>query len=105
MKTFIQLKDNIGWSHIDTNGEVPGVEVELGTGENYINKKYENGSWSDASQILFAIINEFNQIAEIRKTYFISEVGNNPVIDDEVVADWLYIDGQWVNPNDNDGGI
>ena len=97
MRTFIQLKDGIGWASVNTTGEIEGaIEVESGTGDFYIKKKYENGVWSDADIIKFAEINDDGSIIEIRRTYFLSEV-TGPIMSEGVKSDSKWIDGAWVN--------
>ena len=97
MRTFIQLKDGIGWASVNTTGEIEGaIEVENGTGDFYIKKKYENGVWSDADIIKFAEINDDGYIIEIHRTYFPSEV-NGPIMLQETKNDSRWINGVWVN--------
>lgn len=97
MRTFIQLKDGIGWSFVNTPGEIVGaIEVESGTGDFYIKKKYENGVWSEADIIRFAEINDDGFIVEILRTYFPSEV-TGTIMTPETKSTSKWIDGSWVN--------
>lgn len=97
MRTFIQLKDGIGWASVNTTGEIEGaIEVESGTGDFYIKKKYENGVWSEADIIKFAEVNDDGSIIEIFRTYFPSEV-NGPVMTVETKSTSKWIDGSWVH--------
>jgi len=97
MKTFIQLKDGIGWASVNTTGDVEGaIEVDSGSGDFYLKKKYENGVWSEASLIRFAEINDQGEIIEIKRTYYSSEV-TGPVMVDGVKSDSKWVDGVWVN--------
>jgi len=43
MKTFVQLKDGVGFAYVNTAGETDGIEVQYGTGEEYINKTHSDG--------------------------------------------------------------
>jgi hypothetical protein len=96
MKTFIQLKDGIGWAFVNTVDKIDGaIEVENGTGDFYLKKKYENGVWSDADLIKFAEINEDGEIIEIKRTYFISEV-NGPVLNPDTKNTSKWINNSWV---------
>ena len=98
MRTFIQLKDGIGWASINTTGELEGaIEVDSGTGDFYIKKKYENGLWVEAEIIKFAEINDEGEIVEIKRTYFSSEV-NGILMDSETKPTSKWINGAWVNP-------
>jgi len=98
MKTFIQLKDGIGWASVNTTGEIEGaIEVDSGTGDFYIKKKYEDGVWSNAEIIKFAEIDEDGVILEIRRTYYPSDV-NGPIMTPEVTAESKWINNAWVHP-------
>ena len=95
MRTFVQLKDGIGWASVNTTGEIENaIEVEYGNGDFYIKKKYEDGVWSDAEMIKFAEINEDGSIIEIRRTYFSSEV-NGPIMlaDTKNTSKWVDVRG------------
>jgi acyl-coenzyme A synthetase/AMP-(fatty) acid ligase len=99
MKTFIQLKDEIGFAFVNTVGNTEGIEVSFGTGENYLGQLYSNGQWSVAPTIEYAIINEDGNIIELRKTKFPSELGPWPEWNSEIPTTWNWIDGSWVDPN------
>lgn len=100
MKTFIQLKDNVTFAIVNTDGETEGIEVPYGSGEDYINKKYENGQWSDAPLIVYAEVNNEGRMIEIHRTYFESEVGNNPVLTSDIGYNFKWLNGEWVNPDE-----
>ena len=98
MRTFIQLKDNIGWAFVNTTESIPGgIEVEFGTGESYLKKKYENGSWTDAELIKYAEINEEGTIIEVKRTHYASEV-SGPIMTPEVKLDFQWKNDSWVEP-------
>ena len=80
MRTFIQLKDDIGWASVNTDGEVQGsIEVEAGAGDSYIGKKYVNGSWSNAELIKYAIVDAEGNTVEVKQTYYPSEVAGTVI--------------------------
>jgi hydrogenase maturation factor HypE len=96
MRTFIQLKDGIGWASINTTSKIEGaIEVDSGTGDFYIKKKYDNGVWTDAELIKFAEINEDGDIVEIKRTYFSSEV-DGPIMNFDTKSTHKWVDGVWV---------
>ena len=99
MKTFIQLKDNIGFAYVNTIGETDGVEVSFGTGENYLGQLYSDGSWSVAPTIKYAIVDENGAITEIRQTKFPSDCASWPEWNNEIPATWRWIGGAWIDPN------
>ena len=95
MRTFVQLKDGIGFAFVNTTGETDGIEVASGTGEQYLTKKYENGVWSDAPVIWFAEINNDGNIIELKKTFFSSEIGNLPILTPDVKPTSRWVNGAW----------
>lgn len=99
MRTFIQLKDGIGFAVVNTEGETDGIEVEFGSGEQYLKKSYKNGKWESADLIWFAEIGYDGTIIEIRKTYYASEVGDNPILTPDIKPHFRYINGAWEDPS------
>lgn len=110
MRTFIQLRDNIAFAYVITDGEVDhtvtpdhttAVEVTTSNPESYIKKAYnaETQTWSPAPVIRFALLNELGEIAEIRHTVFSHEVPEYAVIMPEGANGlWKYTNGSWVEP-------
>lgn len=83
MRTFIQLKDGIGWASVNTTGEIEDcIEVEPGTGDFYIKKKYENGSWVEAPLIYFVTQLIDNMVHQVSSTVFSSDVTGDIVSED-----------------------
>lgn len=98
MRTFIQLKDGIGWASVNTNEEIVGsIEVDFGAGDLYLKKKYTDGVWSDAEIIRYAEVGEDGSIIEIKRTYFPSDV-SGPIMDSTVTPTHKWIDEAWVAP-------
>jgi hypothetical protein len=96
MRTFIQLKDGIGWASVNTTGEIKdAIEVDSGTGDFYIKKKYENGVWTEADLIRYAEINEEGVIIEIKKTHYPSSV-TGIIMNTDTKSTDKYINGAWV---------
>lgn len=98
MKTFIQLKDNVGFATINTLGETDGIEVPFGTGDDYLGQAYDNGSWSAAPTIKYAVVDENGNILEIRQTKFSSERGSFPEWNTEIPLTWKWKDNSWTEP-------
>ena len=110
MKTFIQLRDGIGYATLNTTGEpdhtitpdhTNAIEVVSENPDQFLRKQYneETKSWSDAPIIRFADLNEKGEIVEIKRTVFIHEVSNNSVImPDEADGSWRFINGEWAAP-------
>jgi hypothetical protein len=111
MRTFIQLRDGIGYATLNTPTNAPdhtvtpdhtiAVEVFTDNPEQFLGKKYnaETGLWSDAPIIRYAELNENGMPIEIRKTYFPHTIPNDIfIMPDEADASWKVIDGKWVAP-------
>ena len=96
MRTFVQLKDGIGFATVNTEGETDGIEVEFGQGENYLKKIYNDGNWEPAPLIWFAEINYDGSIIEIRRTYYPSEVGDNPILTPDIKSSARWVNNEWV---------
>lgn len=99
MKTYVQLKDSIGFAYVNTENETDGIEVPFGEGDEYIFRLYTNGEWGEKAPLIwFAEINYDGSIIELRKTRFISEVGDNPIITPDIKMTSKWINGEWVQP-------
>jgi hypothetical protein len=99
MRTFIQLKDSVGFATVNTSGETDGIEVEPGTGDQYIGQLYSNGEWSAAPIINYAILDQQGNIIELRSTQFPLDRGSWPEWNNEIPTNWRWVDGSWVDPN------
>lgn len=94
MRTFIQFKDGVAFSTINTVGETEGVEVFTDKPEQFLNKMYVDGMWVDAPLIRYAILDDTNTVVQVDKTYFSSLVGDHIIIDDPNVGiNWAW-DGE-----------
>ena len=98
MKTFIQLKDGIGFAYVNTSGETDGIEITTENPDYYINKKYENNEWTAAPTIWYAIVNSKGKITEIKNTVFPSIVGDNPTIEEDVNPESIWDGTNWILP-------
>ncbi len=111
MRTFIQLRDGIGYATINTPTNEPdhtvtpdhttAIEVFTDNSEQFIGKQYnaETKSWTDAPVIRFAELNQNGVPIEIRRTVFAYTVPNDAVImPDEVDGSYTFIDNEWVAP-------
>lgn len=99
MRTFVQLKDGVGFAVVNTEGHTEGIEVDSGTGEQYLKKSYDNGAWSDAPLIWYAEVNYDGSIIEVKKTYFISEVGDNPIFNFDIKPTFRWVNNEWIDPD------
>jgi len=98
MKTFIQLKDGIGFAYVKTTGETEGIEVSVENPDALINKKYENNQWVDAPVIWYATVNSKGKITEIKNTVFPSIVGSNPLIEEDINPESVWDGTNWNVP-------
>lgn len=101
MKEYVHLKDGVVFAHHKSENDVDDssdnvIKVE-GDLDYYLNKKYENGQFVDAQLLKYAILDN-NTVVGIQQTYFSSDAGSNPIInDDNVTFLWTW-DGTKFNP-------
>ena len=111
MRTFIQLKDKIGYATVNTMGEpdhsvTPNdttvVEVFTDNPEQFLYKTYnlETNTWTDTPIIKYAIVDENGFIVEFKSTVFQSEIKNNPIIDLKITGSYKWNGTSWINPED-----
>jgi hypothetical protein len=111
MRTFIQLRDGIGFATIVTPTDAPDhsvtpehttiVEVFTDNPDQFLKKAYnqETASWSDAPIIVWAQVNENGVMVEIGRTYFQHEVPSDALtVPHGVDSSYKWIDGEWVAP-------
>ena len=108
MRTFIQLRDGIGFAVLNTTGEpdhsvtpdhTTAIEVFTDNPDQFLRKAYNAGTWFDAPIIRFAEYNENGELIEIKRTVFAHEIPNNAaVMPDEANGLWKFINGEWVAP-------
>jgi hypothetical protein len=113
MRTFIQLRDGIGYATLSTPAGEPdhsvtpdhttAIEVFTDNADQFIGKQYnaETKSWSDAEVLFWAEIAHNGAIMQINKTVFQHEV-NGPLLTPEVESHWKWVDGEWVAPKTAD---
>lgn len=109
MRTFIQLRDNIGFAtvqvpegepdHTITPDHTTAIEVFTDNPDQFLNKYYDvaSNSWSDAPLLTYAIVANDGSIVEIRNTYFTFDV-HGPLIDSNTPLNSKWINGEWVSP-------
>jgi hypothetical protein len=111
MRTFIQLRDGIGYAtivtptgepdHTVTPDHTTAIEVFTENPDEFLNKKYdpETKSWSNAPIIRWAEVNENGVPVEIHRTVFAHQVSDTSLImPDEANGLWKLIDGEWLAP-------
>ena len=111
MKTFIQLRDNIGFAVVHTADGEPdhsvtpdhttAIEVTgIHNPEQFIKMKYDEktDSWSEPPLIVFGYVDEFGNIIEIRRTVFQHEAEGHVLIPSDYKSDWQWVNNEWVKP-------
>lgn len=102
MRTFIQFKDDVAFSTVQTPGETDGIEVFTDNPEQFLKKKFVDGSWVDAPVIRYAILDDTDTVVQIEKTYYSSLVGDNIVIEDDSVSiNWTWDGVDFIAPVSN----
>lgn len=109
MKTFIQLRNGVGYAtlitpegepdHTVTPDHTTAVEVFTTDPDQFLKKKYneETKTWSNADVFFWAEISYNGSIMQINKTVFEHEI-DGPILTPEVEPHWKWIDGEWVRP-------
>lgn len=109
MRTFIQLRDGIGYAtlitpdnepdHTVTPDDTTAIEVFTDNPDQFLKMKYneETKTWSESPLIYWAVLNQQGRIIEVCRTYFLHEV-NGPILPEDGETDWCYSEGQWVKP-------
>ena len=97
MKEYVHLKDKVVFAHHKSENDVDDSSEDVievtGDLDSYLNMKYENGTFAPAPLLRFAILDEKNNntVVGINKSYFLSDAGNNIVIDNpEVEVLWTW---------------
>jgi len=111
MRTFIQLRDGVGYATLNTPTNIPdhtvtpdhttAIEVFTDNPEQFLGKKYDapTNTWSDSPFIRYAELNENGVPIEIRRTVFAYTIPNNvSIMPDEADGSWQVIDGVWQAP-------
>ena len=108
MRTFIQLRDGVGFAVVHTNGDVDhtitpdhttAIEVETDNADDFLNMKYnfETKSWTKPSLILWGVPDEKGNIVEVQRTYF-QHLAHGPTLPDDFEGNWKWINNEWVKP-------
>jgi hypothetical protein len=116
MRTFIQLRDSIGYAtvitpagepdHTVTPEDTNAIEVFTDNPDQFLNKKYnaESNSWSDSPLITYAIVADDGSILEIRNTYFNFDI-KGPVIETDISLNSKWVNNQWLEPTNIEASI
>jgi len=110
MKTFIQLRDGIGFAVIKTAGEDPdhsitpdhttAISVETDNPEEFLNKKYDEKTktWSEAEVIFYAEVDSKGKPIEFKHTYFSHEAEGKAIVTEEIDHRWTWNGTEWEKP-------
>lgn len=111
MRTFIQLRDGVGFATLVTAEEEPDhsvtpdhtTAVEVTGQDNpdqFLKMKYDEKTktWSKAPLIYYGEVDEKGRVVEIRRTYFSHETEGFPILPSDFDNSWTWVDGEWVKP-------
>ena len=111
MRTFIQLRDGIGYAALITPSDAPdhsvtpehttAIEVFTDNPDQFLKQMYnaETKSWTPAPILRYADINEKGEIIEVKRTVFSHEVDvDTKLMDDDTTHLHTWVDGAWVAP-------
>jgi hypothetical protein len=104
MKHYVQLKDGVVFAAHQSTGDVddsgPNVWPVDEDGSDKIGKLYDNGNFSDAPLIKYAILDEDGTVISIEKTLYSSDVKDNPIISNaDVKVLWTWNGSDFVAPS------
>jgi hypothetical protein len=108
MKNYVQLKDGIVFaahqSQFDVDDSGPNVWLVEEDASDKLGKAYNtnNGTFSNAAEIKYAVLDSNNTVVQILSTVFSSEV-DGPIITDDAVKVLSTWDGENFVPNANVG--
>jgi hypothetical protein len=106
MKNYVQLKDGIVFaahqSQFDVDDSGPNVWLVEEDASDKLGKTYNtnNGTFSNATEIKYAVLDSNNTVVQILSTVFSSEV-DGPIITDDAVKVLSTWDGENFVPNAN----
>jgi hypothetical protein len=103
MRHYVQLKDGVVFAAHQSTSEVddsgPNVWPVDEDGSDKVGKLYDNGNFSDAPLIKYAILDEDGTVISIEKTVYSSEVGDNLVISNpDVKVLWKWNGSDFIAP-------
>ena len=114
MKTFIQLRDGVGFAtlivpdgepdHSVTPDHTTAVEVFTDNPDQFLKMKYDEKtkSWSEAELYVFAELDDLGRVIELRRTYFLHEADGKPLLSQETLRDlrpdWTWDGEKWNIP-------
>jgi hypothetical protein len=111
MRTFIQLRNGVGYASVITPTDEPDhtitpdhttvIEVFTADPDQFLKKKYdaETKTWSDAPVYRYAEVNNDGVPVEIKRTVWEHEIPHASLImPDEANGLWKLIDGEWIAP-------
>lgn len=109
MRTFIQLRNGVGYATLTTPAEEPdhsvtpdhttAIEVFTDNPDQFLKMKYdaETKSWSQAPVLRYAEINGQGEIIEIKHTVFEHEIDEDTkLMEADTTPAHKWIDGGWV---------
>lgn len=110
MRTFIQLRDGVGYATLNTPNEQPdhtvtpdhttAIEVFTDNADQFLKMKYdaETKSWSSAPLIIYGVLDELGNIIEIARTVYAHEAEGHVLIPEDFQRDWQWVNNEWVKP-------
>lgn len=105
MRYFVHVKDDViyAWHESSNEVDIDGDnvhQVEFAD-DSTLNKKYENGTISNAEKIKYAVLDleNDNTVVGIKETYFSSEVEGPIITDPSVRVLWKWNGESFVSPN------
>lgn len=110
MRTFIQLRDGVGYAtlkvvdgepdHTVTPDHTTAIEVFTENPDDFLKMKYDEKtkSWSPAPLIIYGVVDDSGNIIELRRTVFEHETEGHVLIPEDFQGNWRWVNNEWVKP-------
>jgi hypothetical protein len=102
MKHYVQLKDGVVFASHSSQNDVddsgPNVWLVDQDASDKLGKLYDNGNFSDAPIIKYAVLDN-DTVIQIKETLFSSEVTGPIITNDDVKILWTWNGSEFVSPN------
>jgi hypothetical protein len=102
MKHYVQLKDGVVFASHSSQNDVddsgPNVWLVDQDASDKLGKLYDNGNFSDAPIIKYAVLDN-DTVIQIKETLFSSEVTGPIITNNDVKVLWTWNGSEFVSPN------
>jgi len=102
MKHYVQLKDGVVFASHSSQNDVddsgPNVWLVEQDASDKLGKLYDNGNFSDAPVIKYAVLDN-DTVIQVKETLFSSEVTGPIITNNDIKVLWTWNGSEFVSPN------